>query len=42
MLNGLSEIFNHLGRDVMIYMIPGLVVLLDLAYLDHLYNNTGV
>ena len=39
MLNGLSEIFQHLGRDVMIYMIPGLVVLLDLAYLDHLYNT---
>ena len=38
-LDGLSKIFKHLGRDVMIYMIPGLVVLLDLAYLDHLYNT---
>jgi len=38
-LNGLSKIFKHLGRDVMIYMIPGLVVLLDLAYLDHLYDT---
>ncbi len=38
-LDGLSKIFKHLGRDVMIYMIPGLVVLLDLAYLDHLYDT---
>ena len=38
-LNGLSKIFKHLGRDVMIYMIPGLVVLLDLVYLDYLYGT---
>lgn len=38
-LDGLSKIFKHLGRDVMIYMIPGLVVLLDLAYLDYLYDT---
>ena len=38
-LNGLSKIFKHLGRDIMIYMIPGLVVLLDLAYLDYLYDT---
>ncbi len=39
MLDGLSKIFKHLGRDVMIYMMPGLVVLLDLAYLDYLYDT---
>lgn len=38
-LDGLSKIFKHLGRDVMIYMIPGLVVLLDLTYLDYLYDT---
>ncbi len=38
-LDGLSKIFKHLGRDIMIYMIPGLVVLLDLAYLDYLYET---
>lgn len=38
-LDGLSKIFKHLGRDIMIYMIPGLVVLLDLGYLDYLYET---
>ena len=38
-LDGLSKLFKHVGRDVMIYMIPGLVVLLDLAYLDYLYDT---
>lgn len=36
----LSKIFRHLSRDIFIYFLTGFIVLIDLAYLDHLFNST--
>ncbi|REG98150.1 hypothetical protein [Flavobacterium aquicola] len=35
----LSKIFSHLSRDLFIYFLTGFIVVIDLAYLDYLFNS---
>jgi hypothetical protein len=37
----LSKIFRHLSRDVFIYFLTGFIVVIDLTYLDYLFNSAG-
>jgi|GEM_PF-5500909 len=37
----LSKIFRHLSRDIFIYFLTGFIVVLDLAYLDYLFNTAS-
>lgn len=37
----LSKIFSHLSRDLFIYFLTGFIVLIDLAYLDYLFNTVS-
>jgi len=35
----LSKIFSHLSRDLFIYFLTGFIVVIDLVYLDYLFNS---
>ncbi|KAF2338069.1 hypothetical protein [Flavobacterium ginsenosidimutans] len=37
----LSKIFSHLSRDLFIYFLTGFIVVIDLAYLDYLFNTAS-
>jgi len=37
----LNKIFKHLARDFFVYFLTGFIFVINLAYLDYLYNNAS-
>ncbi|MCT7566913.1 hypothetical protein N5T96_11310 [Aliarcobacter butzleri] len=36
------ELFKHISRDIMIYVIPGFVIVVNLFIIDELYLNNKI
>ncbi|MDN5126583.1 hypothetical protein PJV95_10070 [Aliarcobacter butzleri] len=36
------ELFKHISRDIMIYVIPGFIIVVNLFIIDELYLNNKI